>query len=184
MTQAAQLRVSPVPSSIDNVGDWDGIARQIAAEAGLPTAVTPEMVTGMIGSGVPLLFDADAAKDMDLLRGTFAAPVIAQCQRNTGCLRQQRPSSVAAHLIGSHVLEGRPVLRTHLSIELAESVDGQNVTGQFWDLELGAQTTVGRASCPNCGAPIATGALICGHCQADVRTVVEVPLIVSRLELY
>jgi hypothetical protein len=86
MTTAEQLKVSPVPTTIANPGEWEAIAKQIASESGLPTEVTPEMVAGMVGSAVALLFQADAARDMDLLRGTFADPVIAQCQRNVGSL--------------------------------------------------------------------------------------------------
>ena len=41
-----------------------------------------------------------------------------------------------------------------------------------------------QGRCPNCGAPIARGELVCEHCRADVRSVVTVPLVVSRLELY
>jgi NMD protein affecting ribosome stability and mRNA decay len=43
---------------------------------------------------------------------------------------------------------------------------------------------VGQQTCPNCGAPIGNGELVCGYCRTDVRSLVEVPLVVSRLELY
>jgi hypothetical protein len=184
MTSAGQLQVSPIPTSIDNVEDWEEIARQIASESGLPTVLTPESVLGTIGSAVSLLFEADAAKDMNLLRGTFTDPMIAQCQRNAGCLLSMRPTSAVVHLVGAHMAGGHPALRAHLSIQV-QGVDGnQCVNSQFWDLQLGAQVTVGQSQCPNCGAPIATGELICEHCRTDVRSVVESPLVVSRLELY
>jgi hypothetical protein len=184
MTSTGQLQVSPIPASIDNVEDWKEIARQIASESGLPTVVTPELVAGMIGSAVPLLFEADAAKDMNLLRGTFTDPVIAQCQRNAGCLLGEQPISAVAHLVGVHKVDGHPALRAHLSMQVQDADGNPSVNSQFWDLQLGAQVTVGQSQCPNCGAPIAKGELICGHCRTDVRSVVEAPLVVSRLELY
>jgi hypothetical protein len=184
MTTTEQLQLSPVSASIDNVEDWKEIAQQIASAAGLPTVVTPELVAGMIGSAVTLLFEGDAAKDMSILRGTFTDMVIAQCQRNAGGLLGGQPLAAVVHLVGAHMVDGHPVLRAHVAVQVQSSDGTRGVDNQFWDLQLGAQVTVGQATCPNCGAPIAKGELICGHCQADVRSVVEVPLVVSRLELY
>ncbi len=184
MSAAAQLHASPIPASIDNAGEWSAIAAQIAADTGLPTEVTPALLTGMIGSAVPLLFAADAAKDAALLRGTFADSVIAQCARTAGSLEGQQPTSVSIALVGAHLAEGCPVLRAHLAIDARRSDGGECVARQFWDVELGGEVTVGEPACPNCGAPIATGQLICSHCQADVRAVVRMPLVVCRLELY
>jgi ribosomal protein S27AE len=181
-TQSPQLTAIPV--SIDNGGDWQEIAGQISSEAGLPTVVTPELVEGMIGSAVPLLFAATAAGDMDLLRGTFADQVIAQCQRNSGSLAGAQPTAAVIHLTGAPMIDGHPALRVHLAVQVHGAADGESVSSQFWDLQPGAQVTVGQPTCPNCGAPIASGALICGHCGTDVRGVVKMPLVVSRLELY
>jgi hypothetical protein len=184
MTTAEELKVSPVPTTIANPGEWEAIAKQIASESGLPTVVTPEILTGMIASAVPLLFEADAARDMDLLRGTFADPVIAQCQRNVGSLLGEQPISVVINLIGAHMVEAHATLRVRLPIQVKSADGSESVNSQFWDLQLGAEVTVGQAICPNCGAPIAQGALICEHCRADVRSVVKARLVVSRLEMY
>ncbi len=184
MTTSEQLRLAPIPASIDNVEEWEGIARQIAAEAGVPTALTPEVIAAMIGSAVVLLFEADDTKDMSLLRGTFADPVIAQRQTNAGCLQGAQPTSAVLDLVGVHMADDHPQVRMRVVIQV-HGVDGSaSAMSQFWDLALGAEVTVGQASCPNCGAPIARGELICEHCRADVRMVVKVPLVVSRLELY
>jgi hypothetical protein len=110
--------------------------------------------------------------------------VIAQCERNAGQLAGALPLSAAVHLVGTPVADGRPALRTHLKVAVQTAHASEGVSGQFWDLQLGAQAVVAQPSCPNCGAPIADGHLICGHCGADVRSVVSVPLIVSRLEIY
>jgi hypothetical protein len=184
MTTTDQLQLAPIPASIDNVADWEAIAQQIDSEAGLPTVVTPELLAGMLGSAVRLLFEADAAKDMNLLRGTFTDQVIAQCQRNVGSLQGGHPTSAVVHLIGAPRVDGHPVLRAHLSVQVQGVDGGQSVNSQFWDLQLGAQATVGQPNCPHCGAPIANGHLICEHCGTDVRGVVEVHLVVNRLELY
>jgi hypothetical protein len=174
----------PIPVSIDNAGDWDEIARQIAAESGLPTVLTPQIVVGMVAGAVPLLFEADAARNMNLLRGTFADGVIAQCQRNAGCLHGEQPIAAIVNLIGVRPVNGPAALRVHLTIRLRDAAGDREVSSQFWDLEVGAEVTVGQSQCPNCGAPIATGELICGYCATDVRTIVGAPLVVSRLELY
>lgn len=184
MAATTQLQISPIPASIENADDWKEIAQQIASEAGLPTEITPETVAGMIGSAVPLLFKADASRETDLLRGTFTEDVIAQRQRTVGSLRGEQPVSAAVSLVGAHMAEGDPVLRVHLTIQALEADGTECITRQFWDVQLGDQVTVGKPTCPNCGAPIAKGQLICEHCQADVRSVVQVPLVVSRLELY
>jgi uncharacterized Zn finger protein (UPF0148 family) len=82
------------------------------------------------------------------------------------------------------MVDGHPVLRAHVSIQVQDADSSQSVNSQIWDLQLGAQVTVGQSICPSCGAPLAKGELICGHCGTDVRSATKVPLAVSRLELY
>jgi hypothetical protein len=184
MSTAERLGVSPVETSIDNRGDWDVLAHQIALSSGIPTVVSPEMIVGMIGGAVPLLFAADAAGNPNLLRGTFADLVVAQCLRNAGELMRSQPASVVVHLVGARMVEGHPVVRAHLSIQAVDPDGNPSTLNQFWDLQFGGQVTVGQTTCPNCGAPIGTGELICGHCHTDVRSVVDVPIVVRRPELY
>ena len=182
MSASEQQQVSPIPASPENPQEWPEIAARIASLAGVPTTVTPDMLNAMVGSAVALLYAADASRDMGLLRGTFADPVIAQCERNAGCLQGERPTSAMIKLVGVRAVDAHPTLRVHLSIEVTGGT--QSVRGQVWDIEVGASATVGRPNCPNCGAPLPTGTLTCGHCGSDVRTVVNVPLLVRRLELY
>ena len=184
MSATGQLAIAPMPATIDNEADWEVLANQIAAGAGMPTVVTPEMIVGMVGSAVPLLFAADAARNLNLLRGTFSDPVVAQCMRNAGTLMGASAHAVAIHLAGSRVVDGSPVVRAHLTIETAKPDGSPTRCQQFWDLQVGGHVTVGQPDCPNCGAPVGQGELICGHCHADVRSVVDVPIVVSRLDLY
>ncbi len=170
--------------SFDNEAEWSQLAQRLSLEGGAPTQLTTDTLAQMLAGAVPMLFAADASRDFDLLRGTFQDPVIGQCERNAGCLEGQTPVSATVHLIGTPPGTGHPTLRTHLAIRTTQA-DGQEAhIGQSWDLQTGAETTVGQVSCPNCGAPIPGGALICGYCGHDVRSVVTVPLSVSRLEIY
>ena len=184
MSATGQLQVAPVEATIDNAADWPQFSQQIESVAGAPPAVTPELIAGMLGSAVPLLFEADATANAELLRGTFSDAVIAQSMRNPGNLMGEHPSSVTGHLVGAREQESHPLLRVHLSIAVKTAEGGEGVNNQFWDLQLGAQVTVGQVTCPNCGGPIPQGQLICAHCGTDVRSVVQVPLVVSHLELY
>jgi hypothetical protein len=184
MSATQQLSVAPVPASIDNAPEWQVLADQITRGTAMPPAVTPDIIIRLVGSGVPLLFAADGAGNANLLRGTFSDDVVAQCTRNTGVLAGARPVEVVVHLVGSRVVSGHPVIRTHLTIQAQDPAGRPAALHQFWDLQCGGQVTVGQATCPNCGAPIDAGELICEHCHTDVRNVVDVPLVVSRLELY
>ena len=184
MSSTQELRIGPIAASIDNPEDWEVLASQITAGTGMPTAITPEMIIGMIRSAVPLLFAADAARDANLLRGTFSDAVVAQCMRNTGELMDAQPTTAAVHLVASRVVDGHPVVRAHLSIDTRSGNGTPPTQNQFWDLQFGGQVTVGQLDCPNCGAPIGAGELICGHCHTDVRGVVDVPIVVTRLDLY
>jgi hypothetical protein len=184
MSATGQLQVTPVEATLDNAADWPQFAQQLESLAGEPPVLTPELLGGMLGSAVPLLFEADATANAELLRGTFSDAVIAQCMRNPGNLMGERPLSVTGHLVGAREQESHPLLRVHLSIAVKNADGGEGVNNQFWDLQLGAQVTVGDATCPNCGGPIPQGQLICSHCGTDVRSVVQVPLVVSHLELY
>jgi hypothetical protein len=181
---AAPLELAPVPASIDNAEDWDAIMQGIARQTGLPPTVTPESVLGMVRGAVPLVFEAESSGNVNLLRGTFADPVVAQCRQNLGSLLRGRPEATVVHLVGGRVAGGNPVLRVHVLIQGRRSDGDQTLDRQFWDLQFGGQVTVGQHDCPSCGAPIPPGELICEHCGTDVRSTVEVPLVVSRLELY
>ena len=184
MSATDQVQVTPVPASIDNPGDWETLAGQITAATGLPPTVTPDLITGMVRTAVPLLFAADAARNANLLRGTFADPVVVQCIVNLGGLMGAQPVAVGVHLVGARVTDGHPVVRVHLTIQTRRADGGSAVQNQFWDLEVGGQVTVAQPNCPNCGAPLGSGELVCSHCHTDVRSVVEVPLVVSHLGLY
>jgi hypothetical protein len=184
MSATEQVQVAPIPATIDNLDDWAVIAQQVESRSGAPTVVTPELVAGMIGSAVPLLFEADSAKNANLLRGTFTDALVAQCERNAGDLMGTRPTSVAAHMVGVHTADAYSVVRAHLRIQVRRPDGSPALSTQFWDLQLGAQVMVGQETCPNCGAPIGKGELLCEYCHTDVRSLVEVPLVVSRLVLY
>ncbi len=184
MSTPDRVQASPVPVSIDNEGEWQVFAQQLSSEGGEPTELTPELLEGVIGSAVALLFEADRTRDVDLLRGAFSDQVIAQCERNAGSLEGDQPVSAVLHLVGTPMENGHATLRSHLAITVQRQDGSQGVSNQFWDLQPGAQTTVGQTSCPNCGAPIAPGHLICDHCGTDVRSTVAVPMIVNKLELY
>lgn len=184
MSATGQREIASVPVTIDNAGDWDTLVNQITAGTGMPPVVSPEMIVGMVGSAVPLLFAADADRNLNLLRGTFSDPVVAQCTRNAGTLMGAVPETVVVHLAGSRVVDGHPVVRAHLSIQATHPDGTPTRSQQFWDLQFGGEVTVSQSSCPNCGAPLGKGELICGHCHADVRSVVDAPILVSRLELY
>jgi hypothetical protein len=152
--------------------------------SGEPSTLNVELVAATVASAVPMLFAADASGNMDLLRGTFTPTVIAQCQRNAGSLNGDAPLSVTLHLVGTPMNEGARVLRVHLLVDTRSPDGSQHGTSQFWDFTFNAQVTVGQTTCPNCGAPLSGGQLVCDHCHTDVRRTVEAPLVVNRLELY
>jgi hypothetical protein len=184
MTVSDQSRLAPVAVSVDNPEDWPDILNQMAAATGEPSTLTLDVLTATVGSAVPMLFAADSSGNMDVLRGTFAPGVIAQCQRNAGSLNGDEPVAVVLHLVGTPMRDGDRTLRVHLLVD-TRSPDGvQHGSSQFWDFAFNAQVTVGRSSCPNCGAPLEGGQLVCDHCHTDVRQTVEAPLVVNRLELY
>ena len=179
-----QAKLAPVSVSVDNPEDWADILTQLAAGTGEPSTLTLDLVTTTVGSAVPILFAADASGNMDLLRGTFGSAVIAQCQRNVGSFSGDTPNAVLLHLVGTPVQDGGRVLRVHLLVDTRSPDASQHATSQFWDFTFNAQVTVGQSTCPNCGAPLGSGELICDHCHTDVRRTVEAPLVVNRLELY
>ncbi len=179
-----QVAFPPVPTTVDNPDVWDEITSEYSAAAGVAPAVPLDAVAAMVGSAVPLVFAADASGDAGLLRGTFADPVVAQCERFAGSLGGATPESATVHLVGAPVRNGQPRIRIHVLVA-ARSVGGsESMTGEFWDLQLDGSATVGALQCPSCGAPVAPGALVCSHCRTDVRSAVRVPLLVDRLERY
>jgi hypothetical protein len=184
MTSSPGPALIPISVSIDNLDDWADIKKQIQAETGVPPAATTDDLVGLIGSAVPLLFEADLTHNADQLRGTFSDQVVAQCRRNAGGFYGDRPTSVVVHLVGAPKVGTQPVLRAHIQVKTATTDGSVGANNQFWDFELGGESTVGQSNCPTCGAPLGKGELICNHCNTDVRSVVHVPLAVSRLELY
>jgi hypothetical protein len=184
VSTTGQIQLAPIPVTLDNSDEWPAFEQQISSVSGMPTAVTRELVTTMVGSAVPMLFSADAAGDAGVLRGTFSDAVVAQCQRNVGNFMGEQPVSAVVHLAGARMEGEHAVLRVHLSVSAKNAEGGEALNGQFWDLQLGGNVTVGQPTCPNCGGPIPPGQLICGHCGTDVRSVVNVPLVVTKIEAY
>jgi hypothetical protein len=82
------------------------------------------------------------------------------------------------------IRDGRPEVRIHVTVSAVAADGSKEAFGEFWDLRMDVQATMGPAQCPDCGAPLGAGQLICEHCHADARTVVHVPLSVVRAELY
>jgi hypothetical protein len=184
VSTTGQLQIAPIPVTLDNGDEWPAFEQQISSISGLPTVVTPELVTAMVGSALPMLFSADAAGDASVLRGTFSDPVVAQCQRNVGNFMGEQPISAVVHLVGARMEADHPLLRAHLVVSVTTAEGSEGLNNQFWDLQLGGEVTVGQPTCPNCGGPIPQGQLICAHCGADVRSVVNVPLVVAKIEAY
>lgn len=181
---AATDGLAPIPVTVENPDLWKELATQLSTAEGMPTRLTLETLCGMVGSAVPLQFAADASGSADLLRGTFSDQVVAQAQRNAGRLQASRPESATVRLVGVPIRNGRPELRIHVTVA-ALTPEGERVAfGEFWDFSPDNLATVSTARCPSCGAPLGVGQLICAHCHADARTVVTVPLAVSRMELY
>ncbi len=184
MSNSEAVALAPVTGSIDNPADWEAVTAGITRATGLPVATTPDTLLALLGSAVALMFEAQASGNMNVLRGTFAAPVVAQCQANADGLLTGRPGSIVVHLAAGRVVDGHGVLRVHLNIAGVRADGSPSLDRQFWDLQLGAQATVAQSACPNCGAPVSGGELVCGHCGTDVRSMVDVAAIVTRLELY
>jgi hypothetical protein len=177
-------QLTPVTGSFDNREDWDAVTQRITQVTGMPLTVSPDDLLAMISSGVALMFEAQTSANANLLRGTLAAPVVAQCRVNIDGLLSGRPQSVVVHLAAGRVVDGRGVVRAHLEIHGVHPDGTPSIDRHFWDLQLGAEVTVAQTTCPNCGAPVAGGELVCTHCGTDVRTVTPVPAVVTRLELY
>lgn len=184
MTMSDIPQLATVSVDLDNPEDWDDIVQELAAVSSISGALTPELLTMTVGSAVPILFAADSSGDADILRGTFADQVITQRRGHPGSLNGDTPVSVTLHLVGAPAHEGKPAIRVHLLIATRSADGGSGANSQFWDFTIDTQVVVGQASCPNCGAPIPEGRLVCDHCHTDVRQVVSAPLVVSRLELY
>jgi hypothetical protein len=184
VSSTGQIQIAPIPVTLDNSDEWPAFEQQISSVSGMPPVVTPELVTAMVGSAVPMLFSADAAGDASALRGTFSDSVVAECQRNVGNFMGEQPASVVVHLAGARMEAEHPVLRVHLSVSVKNAEGSEVLNSQFWDLQLGGEVTVGQPTCPNCGGPIPQGQLICAHCGTDVRSVVHVPLVVTKIEAY
>ncbi len=177
-------RLATVAVVLDNPEDWSDVARQLAAASSIAGAITPELLTMTVGSAVPIMFAADRSGDADILRGTFSDQVISQRRQHPGSFDGDTPVSVTLHLIGAPMQGGKPVIRVHLVVATRSDDGGNRASSQFWDFTVDSQVVVGQALCPNCGAPIPEGELVCDHCHTDVRQVVSAPLVVSRLEFY
>ena len=184
MTVPDQSHLTTVPVTVDNPDDWGDISTHLAAESGSGGAITAEVVAEMVGSAVPMLFAADASGDTDMLRGTFSDQILVQRRNQAGSFNGDTPVSATVHLVGSPTHDGQSAIRAHVMVATTSTDGGSAATGMFWDLTVDTTVVVGQSSCPNCGAPLAAGCLVCEHCHADVRQVISAPLVVSRLELY
>ncbi len=176
--------LQPVAATLGDPEDWPAIAGQLTRATGLPVVADTDALTAFVAGAVPLLYEADRARDGGPLRGSFADPVLAQVQRNAPALGGAVPTGVTITLAASRVIDGHAVIRVHLAIGVRTPTGASAVQRQFWDLQLGGEATVAATTCSGCGAPLAAGELLCRHCGADARVLARPPVLVSRLEHY
>jgi hypothetical protein len=184
MTTPEHSQLATVPVTVDNPEDWSDIDRQLTAEGGKAGAITPDVLAMTVESAVPMLFAADRSGDADSLVGIFSDQVVTQRRNQAGSFHGDIPVSVTLHLVGAPPHEGHTAIRAHVLVATTSPDGGSSATAMFWDFGVDAPVVVGQSSCPNCGAPLAAGCLVCDHCHADVRQVTSAPLLVTRLELY
>lgn len=178
---------TPITLTLENPEEWPKLAEQIEARTGMPPTSDPEEIVGMAALAVALVYQCDADGDFGRLRGTFTDDVVAQCERNHGCLMGARPLPGTMELIGAGYNDtGDPAVRVRVAITVQSDDSGPpRPSTVFLDLQLGAEVTEESTSvCKNCGAPLAHGQLVCSYCGSDMRTVMRVPLAVCNLELF
>jgi hypothetical protein len=182
---AASTAPDPIPVTVSDPDRWTDVATQAAARTGLPLSVNLEFLEQFVATAVPAFFEADATGQFGRLRGVFADPVVAQCERNRGSLEGVRPTSVSVAVVGVPHDEPEPGLpiRLKLSIAVTGPVPTRSVE-QFWDVITDQVATVAASLCPSCGAPVGPGELACEYCHASTAQSVQRPLLVWRLRLY
>ncbi len=184
MTYADPGELTAIPTTVENPGEWSQIYQELSAAHGVPPAVTVDAIAAMVGSALPIFFHADATRGIDIMRGTFSNQVIAQCGAHLGCLGGARPTSALVRLIGAPARRDPPVLRVRVVARTVTPEGNDGTNSQFWDIEFDSETVVSKGACPNCGAPLAAGQLVCSYCHRDARTKVQVPLLVNRVQIY
>jgi hypothetical protein len=175
-----------VPVTCENPEEWGPInaSRPALASGGNVPTMTLEGVQQLVSVGVPAMFAADATGDFSTLPGLFSDGAIGVLSINRGTFAGKRPHTVTVRLVGyPHDHAAEPHLRIHVQIEMADSA-GQDAEGQFWDIAQNVVTTTTKPVCPSCGAPTEPGAVVCRFCGADVRSVSNSPLMISKLQLY
>jgi hypothetical protein len=173
-----------IPVTTENAQDWPDIASDIEKRSGTPPTADLSVVERFMGDCIALLSEADRAHNPELLRGSFADELVGRLLRLT--VPACGWTAVAAHLvlIGAPAGVERAVLRIRANVQ-ARDQDGDepSVHEQFWDLAFGDLTaTVATTNCPNCGAPLTQGVLVCPYCHTDTRATAHVPLQVVRLQ--
>jgi hypothetical protein len=172
-----------VPTTVDNPADWGDITAAITRRTGTPPSVGLESLCRFVGDAVALLVDADKTGTFEELRRSFSPQVVAQLAAHPGDYAGCRPRAVRLTLIGAPHRDGDPVVRVRVRIELADAHDGGVESDQFWDVQMKATPEhTAPDVCPNCGAPLGAGALVCGFCRAEPGPSSATPLLVARLE--
>jgi hypothetical protein len=156
---------------------------------GVPPNATVEEVAGIVSSAVALLYAADAAGDMEVLRGVFCDPVVGQCERNRGCLEGAVPAPGGQlTLIGApYAANGDPICGVRVRAEFPVTTPAGTTLPSvlFMDVQFDSRVTLSAAhNCSNCGEPLGRGEILCSHCGADIRTEVSTPLAISCMQLF
>jgi hypothetical protein len=177
------IQAAGVPARVQNPEDWPGIVSAIERHTGHPPNTDLDTVVQFLSDCVQLLFEADTTHDAQILRGTFAEPVIGQLIGLSGLLDGFTALAADLLLIGAPQVLDNAFVRIRARVMAADVRGQQSVHQQFWDIALGDLTaTIGPSECANCGAPLPPGALVCAYCHTDSRGTVHVPLQVIRLQ--
>jgi hypothetical protein len=184
MTDTVSGAPTPVqiPVVIDNLADWTDMAKVLASDLSVQSTITPELITQFVGSAVKVLFSIGSIEQIGLARGVVSDHVLNQFEHLIGQL-SGTPVAVTVHLVSTPEDGDHYEVRIHVGVR----VNGGNaeVVWMVWDLMTDAAVAVAPSTCPNCGAPLENGVLICPFCHASVLpTAARSPLQITRLETY
>jgi len=178
--------VAPVAIAVANPAHWADVATAFERQTGVPLNVNVEYLEAFVATAVPALFLADATGQYGLLRGFMLDLVVAQCERNRGILEGASAQGVSLFVVGIPHDEPEPgvPIRLKLGISATSRTGLSKAVEQFWDVSVNQTATISLVKCPDCGAPLAPGELVCHYCHVSTAQVVVHPLLVSRLRLY
>ncbi len=174
-----------ITTNILNEKDFLNLGKDFAKP--LPQEISLESVKLFVSTMVPQMYSCMINHDFRSLLNSFSQEAVEALKFLSAHYVGNEPNLVEVNLVGltpDQANKDFMELRIHLTVHAADSDGSPVILQQFWDVSGNHSFEGSLSQCPNCGAPVEAGTIVCKYCHSDLRSESTATIFVSRVQSY